>query len=210
MICTPLSARSKAMRLMLGAVILPLLALPGCVSIGSGSEPPAVLLTLRASQGVGDNDERSSSDGQPLVVNLPSTPRLLDSLRVPVRVNDTSAAYVKQAFWADKPSRLFLALLKESLTARTDRLVLPADEAKSAGSMVLSGTLSEFGYDVDSAQAVATYDALLRNADGEVSSRRFRASAPVAAVEPALIGEGLNAAANTIAADVATWVEGQL
>jgi len=184
--------------------------LPGCVSIGAGGEPPTVLLTLSSEKSVADNDERRTGDGQPLVVNFPATPRLLDSLRIPVQVNDTSVAYVKQAFWADKPSRLFHALLKESLTAKTGRLVLPADEAKSGESMILSGTLTEFGYDTASLRAIATYDALLRSPDGQVTSKRFRASSPVSAVEPQIVGSALNKAANIIAADVSNWVEGRL
>lgn len=187
-----------------------LLTLSGCVSIGAGGEPPASLLTLRADKSIGDNDERSIADGAPIAVNLPVTPRLLDNLRVPVQVNDTSVAFVKQAFWADKPSRLFLAVLQESLAAQTGRLVLPADEIAGGAALELSGTLSEFGYDADGARAVATYDALLRSADGTVSSRRFRATAPVSAVEPERIGAALNDAANIIAADVGTWVKGRL
>jgi cholesterol transport system auxiliary component len=182
----------------------------GCVSIGVGGEPPTSLLTLRADESIADNAERSIADGAPIAVNLPVTPRLLDNLRVPVQVNDTSVAFVKQAFWADKPSRLFLAVLQESLAAQTGRLVLPADEIAGGASLVLNGTLSEFGYDANSARAVATYDALLRNKDGTVSSRRFRATAPVDAVEPELIGAALNDAANKIAADVGIWVKERL
>ena len=191
-------------------LIAPLLAMSGCVSIGVGGEPPTSLLTLRADESIADNAERSIADGAPIAVNLPVTPRLLDNLRVPVQVNDTSVAFVKQAFWADKPSRLFLAVLQESLAAQTGRLVLPADEIAGGASLVLNGTLSEFGYDADSARAVATYDALLRNKDGTVSSRRFRATAPVDAVEPELIGAALNDAANKIAADVGIWVKERL
>lgn len=206
----PFSSPFGRRHIMFALLVAPLLALAGCVSIGAGSEPPATLLTLKAAKGISDNDERSMADGAPLAIHLPATPRLLDNLRVPVQVNATSVAFVKQAFWADKPSRLFLALLQESLAAQTGRLVLPADEISSGAPLELSGTLSEFGYDADSARAVATYDALLRSPDGKVASRRFRASAPVSAVEPELIGEALNDAANTIANDVGQWVKGRL
>ena len=201
---------SQLRRGALALFMVPLLALPSCVSIGAGGEPPSALLTLRAANSIADNAELSTKNGTPLVVSLPNTPRLLDGIRVPVQVNDTSIAYVQQAFWADKPSRLFLALLKESLSAQTNRLVLSADEGAAADALQLSGTLAEFGYDADSGRAVATYDALLRAADGSVSSRRFRATAPVSAVEPGLVGEALNDAANSIAADVSAWVKGQI
>lgn len=197
-------------RAALATICAPLLLVQGCVSIGAGGEPPTTLLTLSADAILADDTVRSLSDGAPLAVNLPSTPRLLDTLRVPVQVNDTSVAFVKQAFWADKPSRLFRPLLQESLALQTGRLVLPAEDIDGGATMTLSGTLSQFGYDADSAQAVAVYDALLRSADGTVSTRRFRATVPVSAVEPGLIGEALNEAANIIAANAGLWVKNQL
>ncbi len=51
-----------------------------------------------------------------------------------------------------------------------------------------------------------TYDAVKIRDGQPVEKRRFEASESVFAAEPGPVGEGLNDAANKVAADVADWV----
>ncbi len=74
--------------------------------------------------------------------------------------------------------------------------------------MSLSGTLTRFGYDTATGAVVVRYDGTLASVGGtRVATRRFEASVPADGTA-ASVGPALNAAANQVAAQVASWVGG--
>jgi cholesterol transport system auxiliary component len=141
-----------------------------------------------------------------LIVLLPETPRKLDSNRVPVQVDDSNIAYIKDAVWADKPSRLMQMLLMENIAAKSNRLVLNETDAGGRAQLYLSGSLLEFGLDEASSEAVVVYDAVKINRGQTVEKKRFESRKPVTALNAREAGRALNAAANDVAGQISAWV----
>ena len=178
-------------------------ALAGCISFGA--KPPESLLSLTPASTVAAGTAINGSAAQAIAVMEPEASARLAVTRVPVQIDDTQVAYVKDALWVDKPSRLFRRLLGETIRAKTGRLVIDTDDAALTPKNQLRGTLLEFGYDARTASAVVTYDAV-RDVNGtQVMTRRFSASVP-ATPEAAPVGAAINQAANEVAAQVADWV----
>lgn len=195
---------TKSLRTALLALPLAL-ALTGCISLGG--EPPESLLTLTpaartpAGPGIAGGAER------PVIVVLPfDTPAKLDVLRVPVAVSDTELAYLQEAFWVEKPARLFRRLVGETIRARGQAMVVDGDDAATMATVTVQGTLIDMGYDAASGAAVVRFDAVRTGKDGSVMTRRFEASESGVAADARSVGTGLNAAANKVAAEVADWV----
>ncbi|MEH6791785.1 ABC-type transport auxiliary lipoprotein family protein [Parasphingorhabdus sp.] len=180
-------------------------ALGGCVSFG-GAEPPPSLLSLSANQKLAAGSTQSGPQSGSLVVALPAAPQKLDTVRVPVQTSGSGIAYLKNAVWVDKPARLFQNLLSETIAARNGRLVLTAAQAGGLAQTYITGELVNFGLDGPSLTVTVTYDAVKMTDDKPVEKKRFEASEPVFAAEPGAVGEGLNKAANKVAADVAAWI----
>lgn len=184
------------------------LALAGCVSIGGG-EPPESLLTLTstaiAPQGSGARGGGEAEEGT-IAVLTPEAPAKLDVLRVPVTVSPTEIAYLKEAYWVEKPARLFRRLLGETLRTRTDALVIDTDDSPLEPRVKLRGTLIDMGYDAPSRSAVVRFDAIRTDGQGNAVSRRFEAIESGIDAEPGAVGPALNRAANRVAADVADWI----
>lgn len=186
-----------------------LLVLGACgplVQIGGNAEPPASLLTLRATAlgapGGAIDPARS------LLIAQPSVPGALQTLRLPVTTSDTEVQYLQAATWVEQPSKLFQRLLVDTVSAKGGVLVLSERQSDVAAARKLTGQLIDFGLDVRSTTQVRVrYDALLSGSDGKpVAARRFEATRPVVGEDPATVGAALNAAANEVAGDVATWV----
>ncbi len=186
-------------------LLAPLLfALGGCISLGG--EPPASLLTLspetRAPAGPG-----VSGTEQPVIAVLGiDTPAKLDVLRVPVAVSDTELAYLQEAFWVEKPARLFRRLVGETIRARGQAMVVDGDSTATLATVSLRGTLTEMGYDAASSSAVVRFDAVRLDREGKVTTRRFEARETGVVAEAKAVGAALNVAANRVAAEVADWV----
>ncbi|MEE9432802.1 MAG: ABC-type transport auxiliary lipoprotein family protein [Sphingorhabdus sp.] len=180
--------------------------LTGCVNFGGSKAPPA-LLVLTAEASVAGGTVRSGERKEALVVLPPEAPRKLETVRVPVQVNASSIAYLKDAVWADKPAKLWQQLLAETIAARTDLLVLNNFDAGGRDRYQLSGMLMEFGIDADSNEAVIVFDAVKLRDAKPVEKRRFEIRKPVALIEAGPVGEALNAAANELAAEVSDWVK---
>jgi cholesterol transport system auxiliary component len=181
-----------------------LLALGGCISLGG--EPPASLLTLspetRAPAGPG-----VSGTERPVIAVLGiDTPAKLDVLRVPVAVTDTELAYLQEAFWVEKPARLFRRLVGETIRARGQAMVVDGDATATLATVSLRGTLNEMGYDAVSSSAVVRFDAVRIDREGKVTTRRFEARETGVVAEAKAVGAALNVAANRVAAEVADWV----
>lgn len=189
-------------------IVLPLaLALPGCISLGG--EPPESLLTLspetRAPVGAGV----AAGPDRTVIAVLPiDTPAKLDVLRVPVAVSDTELAYLQEAFWVEKPGRLFRGLLGETLRARGNALVMDSDETVALATVTLRGTLTDMGYVAPDSAVVVRFDAIRIDAAGTTTTRRFEARETGVPAEGRAVGAALNRAANTVAGEVADWVAG--
>ena len=134
------------------------------------------------------------------------TPAKLDVTRVPVDITDTEIAYLQDAFWVEKPARLFRRLLGETLRARGGLLVLDSDDLPLLAAQSLRGTLVEMGYDAGSSSVMIRFDAIRTMEDGTVMSRRFEASESGVLPEAGSVGPALNRAANTLAGEVADWM----
>lgn len=182
------------------------LALASCVSFGSKAPPQ--LLVLTASTVVPSGTAKTGAAKDALVVLIPNTPRKIDTVRVPVQIDESSIAYLKDASWADKPARLMQDLLAETISAKTNQFVLNEPDTLGKAERFLSGELTEFGIDGSTQEAVVVYDAVKLVRGQAVDTRRFEAREPVAAVEPVYAGSALNKAANRVAADVAAWMGG--
>lgn len=180
------------------------LALGACVSFG-GKAPPS-LLVLTASNSVANGTAKSGASSDALIVLLPEAPRTLDTNRVPVQIGDSSIAYLKDAVWADKPSRLMQSLLMETIAAKTGRLVLNETDAGGKATQYLSGGLIAFGVDASTLEAVVVYDAVKLVRGVSVDKKRFEVRRPVTAVEAGPAGIALNEAANEVAVQVSDWI----
>jgi cholesterol transport system auxiliary component len=182
------------------------LVLSGCVSFGNKSEATA-LLTLTANSSVADGSSRGGERKDALVVLLPETPRKLDTARIPVQVDASSVAYLKDAVWADKPARLWQELLAETIAARTNRLVLNNFDAGGKEQSQLSGVLMEFGIDAATNEVVIIFDAVKNMDSKSVEKKRFAIRKSVPAIEAKAAGEALNEAANQLADEVTDWIK---
>lgn len=197
----------------LGGLTLALsLALSGCVSLGV--EVPGSLLTLTpaATAPVGTSAE-AGGEGQSgaIAVLTPEVPAKLDVLRVPVNVSQTEIAYIPDAFWVEKPARLFRRVLGESLRVRASEaemgaVILDSDDTPLRAATFLRGNLTELSYDAPTGSVVVRYDAVRSDAKGEAVTRRFEAREDGVEADAAAIGPALNRAVNTVAGDVAQWI----
>ncbi|PKP93637.1 MAG: ABC transporter [Alphaproteobacteria bacterium HGW-Alphaproteobacteria-14] len=189
-------------------VVIAVLALPGCISLGG--TPPDSLLTLssevRAPAGAGV----AAGPDRPVIAILSiDTPAKLDVLRVPVAVSDTELAYLQDAFWVEKPARLFRSLLGETLRARGGALVLANDETIALPTLSLRGSLIDMGYDARASAVVVRFDAIRIDEAGTTSTRRFEARETGVPADARAVGAAINRAANSVAGDVADWVVGE-
>ncbi len=180
------------------------MALSGCVSLGKA--PPPTLLTLSSATEAPAGLSASGKPSQALAVIEPSAPQRLDVTRVPVQVNSSTIAYLKDAVWVDKPARLFGRLLAETIRAKQTRLVIEGSEIRYAAATKLSGQLVDMGYDAHSSSAVVRFDAELQQPDGQILTRRFEAIVPGVSPDAHAVGLALNQAANTVAGQIAEWI----
>lgn len=181
-------------------------ALSACVSLGGGGKVPPTLLTMTPAQTAAAGASAQGTPASAIVVLEPETDRRLAVQRVAVQVDPSNVAYLKDAMWVERPSRLFRDLLAETIRAKTGRLVFTGAEASSAGALRLSGRLLDAGYDAASGAAVLRYDAIRENANGKIETKRFAASVPVSKADGEVVGPALNRAANEVAGEVAEWV----
>jgi cholesterol transport system auxiliary component len=180
-------------------------ALSGCFG---GAKVPDTLMTLNAAQARTAATPRTATDGQAITVVVPTVPRELETLRIPVHETELGVSYLKNAQWVEMPATLFARLVSETIAATTGRVVLDPKQFTFDPGQRLTGTLQRFGYDAGSGQAVAIYDAAIARQGGGVTTQRFEARVPAATPDAAGVGPALNQAANQIAADVARWVGG--
>jgi cholesterol transport system auxiliary component len=189
-------------KLLLLAAALPL---AGCISFGT--KPPPSLLTLDATSAPAVGADQNSAKTRSITIQVPATPTAIAGGRVPVQATPTTIAYVKDALWAEPPARLFARLLSDTVSARSNMVVLSTVQSIGDPSATLAGELRRFGLDATTREAVVTYDASLVRAGKEtVEKRRFEARVPVTAIDAATAGPAISQAANQVAVEVATWV----
>lgn len=180
-----------------------MLALSGCLSFGA--KPPPTLMTLEPAQSRAAGATRTAAEGDTITVVTPTVSRALQTVRVPVHSNALAIAYLKNAQWVEQPATLFGRLLSETIAA-SGRVVLDPRQFTFDPGTRLTGQLQQFGLDAQRSEAVAIYDAALARRGGGVTTRRFEARVPVAALDAANAPAALNQAANQVAAEVASWV----
>jgi len=198
------------------ARLTPLLAtllLAACgplVQVGGNDKAPPMLLTLRATTTLATPPAAKPAT---IMVVLPAATGALQTLRLPVTIADTEIKYLTGATWSEQPNRLFRRVLADTIVAHGLIVIDPRGPSPRAD-MTLSGALTEFGLDVRdpaAARVNVRYEAVLNASNGAlIAARRFDASEPVTSQSPADVGAALNNAANTVAADAATWVAGNL
>lgn len=184
-----------------------MLLVTGCVSLG-GNERPERLLTLTPTNMASEGALVRVQRGEAFIVYEPTVPAELDVLRVPVRVNDSNIAYLKDAIWVERPAKLFGRLLAETIRAQGQRVVLSPGITAVGGGPRLHGNLLQFGYDAEQAAVVITYDAMLVKKNGEIEQRRFESTILDIEADVGLVGPILNETANDIALKVALWIDG--
>jgi cholesterol transport system auxiliary component len=187
-----------------GAVLAGLAMLAGCVSLGG--KTPDTLFTLTADESAPTGPMASGTAGNAIVILDPDADRRIDVDRIPVQVDASTVAYLKDALWVERPARQFRRLLAETVRARADRVVIEGADYEVSGRTMVSGRLSQMGYDAQLQAVVVRYDAVVEEQGGAVRSRRFEASVPGIAAEAATIGPALNRAANEVAKAAAAWI----
>jgi cholesterol transport system auxiliary component len=193
---------SKAKLLRWAAPVVLMTALGACVSIGGG-KAPAQLYTLTADAKAPSGTQAAFKPADTLVVAEPDTDRGLATARMAVQVSPTAIAYMKEAFWVERPARC-CNLLAEDLRATGKRPVTLDEDG--IGTTRLDGRLLAMGYDAKSHSAVIRYDAVLHHANGEVTMHRFEVTEPDVSPNGGDLAQALNRAANTLAGQVAEWV----
>lgn len=174
--------------------------------LGGGAKLPLTLQTLTTEAADPGPIARTAAAGQAVTIAVPSVPRELQTVRVPVQLSSTDVQYVTNLQWVDTPDRLFQRLVAETVHRTTSRVVLNPEQSGLDPGLVLNGQLDRFGYDAQTGQVVVVYDGALSTAAGnQVETRRFTASAPADGTGPS-VGPALNRAANKVAADVASWI----
>jgi cholesterol transport system auxiliary component len=198
------------MRLLLRTSAIALaVSLSGCSIgglLGGGGKPPVSLVTLTPEAAEPAQIARSAAAGQAVTIGIPTVPKELSAVRVPVQLGPTDVQYVANLQLIDTPDRLFQGLLAETVRRTTNRVVLDSGQTNLDPGVTVTGQLQRFGYDASTGQVVVTYDGSLSTAGGSrVETRRFTATAPADGTA-ATVGPALNRAANQVATQVAAWI----
>jgi cholesterol transport system auxiliary component len=184
------------------------LSLGACALLGGGPKPPPTLLTLSPSAAAPQAVVRSANAGEAVTIETPIIPKELRGVRVPAQVGPTAVAYIKGLQWVDTPDRLFQDLLEETVLRTTSRVVIDPKQTGLDPGLIVSGRLSNFGYEAGEGTVLVRYDAALAAAGGtRVETRRFEARAPADGTA-STVGPALNQAANQVALQVAQWIGG--
>lgn len=186
------------------AAVAAAMALSGCISLGA--EPPEQLLNLTAARPAPAGSAASGNvDGALAILDL-QAPQKLNVTRVPVVIDGSSLAYLKDAEWVEKPAQLFGRLLADTVRGKGTRLLVGGTDLEYAAATKLSGTLSAMDYDASRGAAMVRFDAVLQTADRQILTRRFESEVTGVPAEAGPVGVALNQAANQVADQVAEWV----
>lgn len=194
-------------RLRVSATVALALSLAACAGLlGGGGKAPPWLLTLTPQAPAPAEINRTAAPGQAVTIDTPVIPKEIRTTRVPVHSGPIAIAYVQDLTWADTPDRLFQDLLTETTKRMTNRVVLDPIQSTLDPGVIVSGSLSRFGYDAQEGMVIVRYDAAMsRTGEAAVMTRRFEAKEPADGTA-ASVAPAINAAANRVAMDVAQWV----
>lgn len=187
-------------------VVAACLALAGCLSLGAKVPDQLLRLTPEAAAPVGSQSSGQIADA--IVVIDPEADRSLDVLRVPVQVDASSIAYLKDASWVEKPARQFRGLLAETIRAEVGGLVVEGGEYEITGRLAVGGRLLRMGYDVPTRSVIVRFDAMRSVRGGEILTRRFESTVKDVEPDARSVGPALNQAANDVARQVTGWIKG--
>lgn len=187
---------------LLAAPLVAALALSGCVSFGG--KPPKMLLDLTPTASVPAGSTSAGNYASAIAVLEPSADQKVSVNRVPVQVDASTLAYLKDATWVDRPAKLFQHLLAETLRAKGSRLVLEGD--LGTAQTRLGGRLLDMGYDARTHSVVVRFEAVKTAKNGSVETRRFEDVVPDIEPKAQPVAAALNQAANAVAGQVADWV----
>jgi cholesterol transport system auxiliary component len=190
-------------------LIIIILIAPLCACISLGGKPARSLLTLTPAASVPAGEVRSARAGEGIAITIPSVPQSLATTRVAVTTGATDIAYLKDTAWVEAPARLFQRILAEAVAVKTGKVIVDVRQINPEPAIIVTGQLTHFGIDASARQAIVTFDAMRTRPKGtELTTKRFEVRVPVASIDAKAAGAALNAAANQVAADVATWVAG--
>lgn len=190
---------------MLAAAALASLALSGCISIGAKTPNQLFRLTSVETEPAGTSTTGTITDA--VVVLDPEADRALDVMRVPVSLDASRVAYLKDALWVERPTRQFRSLLAETLRTRTGRLVVEGGDFEVTGRTLIGGRLLQMGYDAPSRTVIVRFDAIRTERGGQITQRRFESVVGNIEAKAAFVGPALNQAANDVAKQVADWAK---
>ena len=173
-----------------------------------GKKVPPTLLTLTPAAAAPASPSRASDAANAVTIDVPVVPKEIATTRVPALVGPTAIAYIKNLMWVETPDRLFQRLVSETVLRTTNRVVLDPRQSSLDPGLHLTGSLSRFGYDAQEGAVLVRYDGALATTGGtRVETRRFEARVPADGTANT-VGPALNAAANQVAAQVASWIGG--
>ncbi len=194
------------MNVMRLAVATALFAATGGCALMGGGKTPASLATLSATAPDPGPISRSANAGESVTIEVPVIAKEIRTTRVAAQVGSTTVAYIKDLTLVDTPDRLFKDLVAETVLRTTNRVVLDSDQSTLDPGLVVSGRLTDFGYEAGQGNVLVRYDAALSTKGGtRVETRRFEARVPADGTA-ATVGPALNQAANQVAAEVAQWI----
>jgi len=193
-----------------GLLLAAVLALPLSACLGlKPPKPPATLFTLTAPQPASLPARRAAA-GNAVTIAVPTVPATLQTVRIPVQTSATEFAYLKHGQWMETPNQLFARLLSDTVSTRTNMVVLDPRQTTHDPGHRLTGQLLAFDLDMTdraNPHVHVRYDAALTLAgDGGVNTRRFEVTLPVAAQDEHSVSRALNDAANQVAVQVAQWL----
>jgi len=189
-----------------GVAAVATLTLAGCISFGP--KVPQQLLSIAPDSSATVGTATTATMADAIVLIDPEADRSLDMLRVPVRVNASTIAYLQDIAWIEKPAHQFRSLLAETLRTRTSRLIVEDGDFDVAGRTQVTGRLLAMGYDAPTSSVVVRLDMQRQEKGGTITSRRFESVVPGIPAKAAPVAAALGRASNDVASQVAAWVIG--
>ena len=178
--------------------------LSGCLSLGGKAPPSLIRMTPTATAPAGT--AMPITGGQAVTVLIPTAPAEIATMRVPVHSGTSTLTYLKDAQYADFPTRLFRDVLAETIRVRTGRPALDIRDYHLSPGPKLSGRITEYALNAQSMNVVFVFDAILQHDATHSDTQRFEARVPVSAANAASVAPALDQAANQVAVQVADWV----
>ena len=189
----------------LAAAVAITLSLGGCALLGGGKAPKN-LMTLNSTAPDPGPITRSANAGQSVTIEAPVVAKEIRTTRVAAMSGETTVAYIKDLTLVDTPDKLFKNLVAETVLRTTNRVVLDSKQSTLDPGLIVSGRLTNFGYEAGQGSVLVRYDSALSAAGGtRVETRRFEARVPADGTA-ATVGPALNQAANQVALQVAQWI----